>query len=391
MANACPTAGPDEPLVRTLLGVVDCNTQQLVRSGYAALFEGSGNLAALLTVLLTLYVAFVGYRLMLGQSQMRVSDFAVSAVKIGVVLALATQWSAYQTVVYRLLFEGPQQLADMMLSAVQPDQSTFRGDVFDGLQRAFDDLSGAANGFSAHAPPASSPMLGGAGFGALMLTLSATILLLCSLGVLLAAKIVLALLLAIGPVFIGLALFDSTRGLAEGWLRASIGFSLAPLSSTLLLGVALTMLEPSLLQIEDLRRRGIYTLGPAYSVATLILVFALVSLGAVLAGGVIAMGFRLPPRRVVEPAQAAPGTVRQNQPSALDQTRASRVAAAAAAMERRDTTLLSSSTASSLIDRRTQMGERLDRAGTSGIRPEARLGQAARRTVRPRTPRTRSA
>jgi type IV secretion system protein VirB6 len=220
-----------------------------------------------------------------------------------------------------------------------------------------------------------------------MLTLSATILLLSSLGVLLAAKIVLALLLAIGPVFVGLALFDSTRSLFEGWLRASIGFALAPLSSILLLGVALTILEPSLLQIEDLRRRGIYTLGPAYGVATLILVFALVSLGAVLAGGVIAMGFRLPSRRIATPAELAPAPVLQSPSSAFDQPRATRVAAAAAAMERRDTTLLSSSTASSLIDRRTEMGSRLERVGTTAMQPEARLGQAARRTVRPRSPR----
>jgi type IV secretion system protein VirB6 len=387
MANACPAAGPDDPLVHSLLGVVDCNAQQLVRSGYAALFEGSGHFTAVLTVLLTLYVAFIGYRLMLGQSQLRVTDFVLSAVKIGLVLALATQWNAYQALVYRLLFSGPQQLADMLVSAVQPDQSSFRGDVFDGLQRAFDDLSGAANGFSSHAAPTTSPLLGGAGFGALLMTLSASVLLLSSLGVLMAAKIVLALLLAIGPIFIGLALFDSTRGLFEGWLRASLGFALAPLSSILLLAVSLTMLEPSLLQIEELRRRGVYTLGPAYSVATLILVFAVVSLGALLAGGIVAMGFRLPSRKIAPSAEPSTVTVNATGSPALDQPRALRIAAAAAAMERRDTLSLASASVSSLIDRRTEVASQSQRASGATVLPEARLGQGARRTVRPRTAR----
>ena len=47
MPAACPAPGPDDPLVRSLLAVVDCNSQQLVRRGYAALFESTGNLVAI--------------------------------------------------------------------------------------------------------------------------------------------------------------------------------------------------------------------------------------------------------------------------------------------------------------------------------------------------------
>jgi type IV secretion system protein VirB6 len=385
VASACPALDADSPLVRGLLDVVDCNTQSLVHRGYSALFAPSGSLADGLTAILTIYVAFIGYRLMLGQSQLRVTEFAVLAVKIGAVLALATQWDAYQALIYRFLFEAPQQLASTLLGAVRPAGPGLGDNVFDGLQRAFDDLSGFATQYASHAQPQASPLMGGAGLGALMLNLSAATLLLSSLGVLLAAKIVLSLLLAVGPIFIGLFLFDGTRSLFEGWLRAAIAFAFAPFASILLLGVALTMLEPSLLQMEDLRGRGVFALEPVYSVATLVLVFGGVSVGAIIAGGMIARAFRLPERRTA-PAEALEARATTILPPVL--SRAGRVAAAASAIERRDNLTRSTAQAFASMsegDRRTQIVPMADRRPQSAPAAEPRLGQSVRRIAGPRT------
>ncbi len=371
MAGVCPAAGPDDPLVQSLLGTVDCNVRDLVHTGYMAIFQPGGSISGLLTALLTIYVAIMGYRLLLGRTQLRVSDFALNAVKLGVVIALATQWDTYQTVVYDILFRGPQQLAGMIATAVHPDSTLLQGDVFDGLQTAFDELSGFGAGYASHSPPSASPMLGGAGFAALLLTSSASILLLSTLGVLLIAKIVLGLLLAVGPIFIALLLFESTRGVFEGWLRASLAFAFAPLATTILLGVALTMLEPSLNQMSELQKQNIYTLAPAYSVMTLILVFAGVSAGALVAGVMVALGFRLP--RGLRPDAAVVATAAPRaEPIVLSQSRAARVAAAATALDRRDTTSLVSESRSS--DRRTSGTSTTERNGrVSG--DSVRLGQ----------------
>ena len=385
MAGACPVSSPDDPLVQGLIGVVDCNVRELVHSGYSSIFQPNGVLAGVLTAILTLYVALIGYRLLLGRGQLSVGEFALTAVKLGGVLALATQWDTYQTVIYNLLFQGPQQLADAMLVNVQPDSSSFHGDVFDGLQRAFDDLTRFSTGYAGHSPAQASPLLGGAGFAAFLLTSSGSILLLSSLGVLLAAKIVLGLLLAIGPVFIALFLFDSTRGLSEGWLRAALAFAFAPLAITLLLGVTLTMLEPALLQIEALQAKGVYTLAPVYSVMTLIMVFAGVALGALVAAGTIASGFKLPGRQT--PAGDA-RTVAQSRPAAATIVllpRAARVAAAATALDRRDT-ISSFSSRESTSDRRTSLIAAEPRNAREIATQPVRLGEQ-RRTIRPRSTR----
>ena len=363
MAAMCPAPGPDDPLVRSLLGVVDCNVQGLARGGYATLFEPSSVFSTLLTSLLTLYVAFLGYQLLLGRAQLRVGDLALTAVKIGVVLALATGWSTYQTVVFDFLFRGPAQLADAMLGNVQPQGSLFHGDVFAGLQSVFDALNDYAAEFAknladtstAAAPStptdlsaavpttalAGGSTTAGPGFGSQALSISAMTLLLSTLGVLLAAKIVLGLLLAIGPIFIALLLFGATRGLFEGWLRAAIATAFAALATTLILGVALTMLEPSLLRLKANVAQGDFSLGVVYSILVLALVFAAVSLGALVAGAIVGVGLRIPqPRRAPDRGGVPAPSAMALAPVA---SRAGRVAAAAAAIDRREMGMLAGS------------------------------------------------
>ena len=333
--RACPVPGPEDPLVRGLLQTVDCNVDSLVEQSYASLFQANAPLSGLLTSLLVIFVALLGYRLMLGQGALRLGDVALTAAKLGIILTFTTQWGLYHSVVQDFLFQGPQMIADSVLGAIRPEGSVFRGDVFDSLQETLDFLGGSTNPDTAQTPLVASTVLGGPGFGPLALTLSSSVLLFSSVGVLLAAKIVLGLLLAIGPIFIALALFDTTRGLFEGWLRAALAVAFAPLATTVLLGFSLSVLEPWLLQLAQLRAANDLSLAPVYAIFTLVCVFAIVSLGLIAAGGFIAAGFKLAP-----PARNAPRD--QNAQSASPpapvvlQTRAAQIAAAARAMERRD-------------------------------------------------------
>ncbi len=420
MAGACPVPTPGDPLVSSLLGSTDCHVQTLVRAGYGALFEGSGAFSAVLTVLLTVYVALIGYQLLLGRSQLNVSDLALSAVKIGAVVALATQWGTYQTVVYRVLFDGPQEAANVILQSLGTHGAGYGGDVFAGLQHAFDDLTI----FSPAAPPgtvapvapppippgiiAASPiasslgpaaaggaqisaLLSKAGFDSLLLLSSALILLLSTLGVLLISKIVLSLLLALGPIFVALFLFDSTRGLFAGWLRASVAFAFAPLSTTLILGLGLTLLAPSLTEVEVMRDTNTYIPGVAFGVLILVIVLAGVSLGLMIAAGFIAGGFKLPgfaARARGEGSATAP-PARGPSPSS-EPARAERVATAAAALERRDATIFARSAAASAAAGAAD--ERRGASPTPGERgidrdivsTKIRLGQSPRRNAQPR-------
>ena len=415
MSDACPVPGPDDPLVRGLLGVVDCNVQSVVQTGYASLFQPGGAFVGVLTVLMTIYVALIGYRLLLGRATLDVGELALTTVKLAAVLALATQWGTYQALVYRLLFYGPEQIATVILHGLRANGSVVGGNVYDGLQRAFTDMTAFSPATPPGAPAAAAPVapvIGGAvaggpvaagagqlstllsqaGFDSLLLLGSAVVLLLSSLGVLLASKIVLAILLAVGPLFIAMLLFETTQGLFVGWLRAILGFAFVPLAVTLTLGLALTLLDPSLQQLETMRSDSLYLPGVAFAVAVLVAVFSAVSFGLIAAGGMIAAGLK-PPQRRSAIAATGRSLARPAAPAeAAAQPRAARIAAAAVAQARRDTAAFTPAAARLAlagpggggVDRRTSMTTVTDRGGP-GLPPvETRIGQTSRRASGPR-------
>ncbi len=390
MASACPSPQPDDGMIHGLLTSVDCNVRAMSEAGYGALAQANSPMAALLTGMLTLYIGFIGYRLMIGRTPLRVGDLTMGALKIGAVLALATSWPTYQQLVFDTLFRGPEQLASGMLDAVQPSGSLLRGDVFAGLQAAYDELQASAAYFTQHALGTSSPLQGGNAGAALALNASAMLMLLTSLGAVLAAKIVLGLLLGLGPLFVAMLLFDATRGVFEGWLRAALAFALAPLMAILGLVVQLTLIEPDLVRLADMRSQGLIDLAPANSVLLLTLISTGVSLALAIAVAVIATSLRLPRFGGASASLETPAIVSRGaniialEASALRPTqvepRAAAIAAAADAMERRE---------SHVIQANSDGGRR------SGVRPgraddgprsvaSAPIGQTYRRGAQPR-------
>jgi type IV secretion system protein VirB6 len=331
MAFACATPQADVGMVQGLVTSVDCNVRGLSETAYGALSTANSPMTAILTLMLTLYIGFIGYRLLIGRTPLRVGDLTVSALKIGAILALATSWPTYQQVVFDTLFHGPEQLADAMMGAIQPSGQAGHGEALAGLQAAYDELQRSAAYFTQHSLSTASPLQGGNAGAALALNASALLMLLTSLGAILAAKIVLGLLLGLGPAFIALLLFASTRGLFEGWLRASIAFALAPLLAILGLVVQLTLIGPDLARLADLRSQGIVDLAPANAIFLLTLISTCVSLALAIAVGVIATGLRLPRLgpapldaaaaspsiQSAAPAQAQASVLQQAEPRAL--------------------------------------------------------------------------
>ncbi len=195
----------------------------------------------------------------------------------------------------------------------------------------------------------------------------------------------LGLLLALGPLFIALMLFDSTRGLFEGWLRASLGFALAPLTATLALSLALAMLAPSLRQLEALRDFNTPAPGVAFGVLVLAIVFAAVAAGLLIAGGIIAGGFRLPALTLAARGETQAAAAPHREAPVLP--RAARTAAAIAAQDRRASTGATYA-ASSFADRRTTLAPAASAPGPEPGAADGRLGQAPRRHAGPRATRT---
>lgn len=203
------------------LRAVDCAASATAQAAFGRLFGTGGALIPALTILLTLYVAFFALSLITGRSRLGVSALTPRMMTVGLVLTFATSWIAYQSVVWNLAVGAPDQLAGI-LTGVRGSATQVFADKIDIVFAALVEASGeqtdeAVNTFS---PPG-------------LLWLGATLLLLGTVGVLATSKIALAILLALGPVFVVLALFPGTRGLFTGWLKGVVMLALAPLFAVL--------------------------------------------------------------------------------------------------------------------------------------------------------------
>jgi type IV secretion system protein VirB6 len=245
---ACPGFDEQALGVAHALASVDCRVGAVVTSSYARLFGQGGAFGAVLTVLLTLYVAFIALGLMTGRTRLTLSGMAPKVMAIGLVLTFATSWPAYQAVVYGVLVGGPQQIATA-LAGGNGDTVGFAMRLDDVLGRFADvakTLGDSAPGASKALGPLAGPQMASA-----LVWISGMLILLASAGALVLTRIVLALLLALGPIFIVLALFRQTRGLFESWLRTSLLFALAPTLTVLAGSAAIAILGPLIDAIAD--------------------------------------------------------------------------------------------------------------------------------------------
>ncbi|MES1198448.1 MAG: type IV secretion system protein [Pseudomonadota bacterium] len=287
LCSAAPNAG----LIGGLIDTVDCHIRVLAQDSYRDLVGPGTTFAAVFTGLLTIYIALVGYQLLLGRGGLRVLDLPVAALKIGLIFAFITSWAAYQTVFFNLLFDGPREITQALLAPMARAGGGFNGDLYAGLEHAYADLSGAAGVYGGQASPNANILQGGPMLGSGLLWLSALVMLLSTIGVILAAKIVLAFLLAVGPIFIGLCLFDGTRAFFDGWLKTTIAFALAPLAANVFGAAMLLMLSPFLDTLMENAEQNQFEMGPIITIGLIVCVFTIVMMFSVRLGAGIASGF----------------------------------------------------------------------------------------------------
>ncbi|HMH65050.1 MAG TPA: type IV secretion system protein, partial [Rhizomicrobium sp.] len=266
-----------------------------------------------LTMFLTIYVAAIGYRLLFGNGA-RLSDGPGIALKIGAVLALVSSWSLFQTLVFDMAERAPMEIAALISAPMRGP--ALAADPVAGLQAAYDQLSDTATAF-AH-PPKSIPDSAQASYGAASqaLALSANALFVASAGLIAVITIAIGLLTATGPLFITLFLFFETRGFFVGWVRALGACAFGLLSAWSLTVLMLHAVQPWMDALSDVGAGGLADAHTGITAAIIVLVFCASQFALLLAGIMIARGFRLPARS--RPAAQAIAPQAETMASPLD-------------------------------------------------------------------------
>ncbi len=324
MAN-CPTIDPAIGTAQTLIQSVNCYVETSVAGSYGALMGPGGGMRGALTASLIIYVAIMGYRFMLGRTRLSMGDLVPRMLLIGAILALTTSWATYQTLVYDVLTDGPEEISQMVARGQTPARS-----VAERVDRVNKQLTDVANDWGkgplgivapvgpqssiADAANAARAKAEAGGMNPLptttaaattpaaisanpfssapsYLSWSAMLLTLTAAGSIAITKALLGLLLAIGPIFALFALFDNTRGLAVGWARAAFFLAFVPLLATLTSVAMLAMLEPMALRLALDAARGVFSLNSALAIFIAVLVMTGIALLSVRVAAMMVSGW----------------------------------------------------------------------------------------------------
>lgn len=199
----------------------------------AAVPDVLAEVAGPMRLALTLYVLLYGFAILRGSITEPLMDFAVRSLKLAVIFLLVTT-PAYGAYVTEPLFHG---LPNTLARALGGGSTEGAGGAFDAFisQTAWlaDRVSDGASPFDI----GRWIMVGAVWVcGALASALG--------FGIVLIAQMALALLIALGPLFIGLALFEATRRYFFGWLSQAVNY-------LVLFGLIFAVLQMVLAMLAD--------------------------------------------------------------------------------------------------------------------------------------------
>lgn len=251
---SCTGIASGDQFLGSTLRSLECAGQSLGEAGYQALSAPGSVVGHILLAMLTLFIAVQGARLVFGRS-LDIGEASVSAVKIGLVIMLATSWPAVRTIFYDTAIKGPSQLVGQMggdQAALQARLQRIDGGIVRLTQWGTGKLDLQA-GRTADGSPAATAFNGQALNDAIGLAGGRFLYLVGVIGGLGSTWLLSGLLVSLLPLFAGFLLFDHLRGLAFGWLRAWCFLFVSSLALTLLLAVEASLLEPWLVQTIDER------------------------------------------------------------------------------------------------------------------------------------------
>ncbi|MFH1159244.1 MAG: type IV secretion system protein [Pseudomonadota bacterium] len=268
------------------------NIDNIVLTFVQGSFGGlTGTVQTLWRMMFIVFIAVYGYKIIIS-GKFSASDLVMNCVKIIVLLVLATQWSAFFLFVYRMVTDLPSDIAGQIMQAASA--------AFGNAAVASDPItaSNALEQFYDRSVRVAAQLLEGAGWHQTGLYFYALITWLCALGftayatmLIVLSKLAVAVLLAVGPIFILLLIFTDTRKLFEGWLRALLNYAIIPVFVYTLLAILLALAEAPLRYMEQ--HNGVYdqfftSVGPFLLICSIsiMLLAQIMNMAASITGGI---------------------------------------------------------------------------------------------------------
>lgn len=290
MSGACPAVADGAGVVERLASYVECQSRQIELAGFhGGLWHGLPT--ALVAVLLVLYVAGIGYRLIL-HHHLDAASLVYAVLRLGFVIAAATSFTTYSALAYTVSTQGPGELAAMALAPTGlrapslTEASHAAAGYLDALAAPAQAVPVPVTPQPTGGDPSVAPAVPGPSPATPGQDLGNAILMLSCVGFSLATRLAQAIVLAVGPLFIAAALFDMSIGLFVGWLRAMIALFVAQTGYAVSAALELSFLTGDLSRLSQT--------SPDAGAPLLIGLFFLAGCAAITVVAVLAAGGFLP-------------------------------------------------------------------------------------------------
>lgn len=274
----CALPDPGLGIALRLSTYLDCQARALGENGFQAL-AGSLVATSLVSGLVTIFIALIGYRMILGYVP-DLRDGVSWVTRLGIVLALVTSWPAFQVLVYRVAVDGPDEIAKLVLpSSGLPSQETALRvqQAYDTIRLGLADvpvLQANGSGDPAAVPAVTSQTTQ----FQTPLPNTATMFVISTVGLAGALRLGIGFLLSVAPFAILALLFDFGWGLFAGWLRALGALVLAVLGVAIGTSIDLVLVESELAGLQQFRLFGTSSTFDPQALTTIVMLFGLVML-----------------------------------------------------------------------------------------------------------------
>ena len=278
-APATPPASTGK-FIEGILNQVDYSVSQFLcpvsqNAGFSQYIYSMWHFAAILAI------TFIGFNFLFG-GQSTVRDMVMQLFKIVFILMVITVAADFQAVFYYISTVWPDEISTHILNA--------GGSGTDSVNTKLDDFFKAGMDGGKKVLNAEGWVKGISGIITFVLIFVVTLIFTAAALILtILSKIVVAIMLSLGPLFVIGLLFERTRGFFEGWFKALMSFALIPIILYSLLALVLALLD-SQIALMDLASEGksLSILAPfiIMGVVGIALILQVQGIAAQIAGGI---------------------------------------------------------------------------------------------------------
>ncbi len=269
-------------LIQNFFTRLDKMLDQFVYQGYSALAD---HLRAPLGAAVVLIIVMLGISITQGWVKLSISNFIKLALKIGLVYTFAMNWDLFSKFVVQGIAISAGDIGDWIINSAPHNSLTGDPGINGALQHALNQFTNLGSGLWAEAGLRNeAPYL-----GAFIVWLFGYALVFISVLEIVIAKVIMALLFTLAPLFIGFTLFKPTYHFFDRWLGIIAGSAFLLIFISALLALILNFVEWTMNDLNpDFSRIQLGELVPALFICFIGvgLVFRVTHMAQAIGGGI---------------------------------------------------------------------------------------------------------